>query len=188
MSETVSVHVNRDGLHHIDVAQSFETDGSFTIALKNHGAPIHAHLHLDDDLSEVASLGATNHYVKAKDIRHVPVTVHDAPAHGKLKIVTGYGAETTYVDTNILEPEERSSSIPVDEALSKPQGGRPTEPRQGSKSTQSDTLKNLPLVLLGLFALVLVVGAGFLVDNGVALFGGLVVMIGLGVATYFLTR
>ncbi|SIQ98298.1 hypothetical protein SAMN05421858_1022 [Haladaptatus litoreus] len=184
MSETLPIHVNRDGLHHIDVAQSFEADDSFTIALKNHGAPIHAHLHLDDNLSEVASLSATNHYVKADDTRHVTVTVRDAPASGKLKIVTGYGAETAYVDVEIHERDEQKDSIPVDESLSKPQRTRSPEPKPSS----SALMKNLPLVLLGLFALVLAFGAGLVVDGGVALFGALVVLVGLGVAAYFLLQ
>lgn len=184
MPGTLSIHINRDGLHHIDVAQSFETNDSFTVALKNHGAPIHAHLHLDDDLSEVASLAATNHYVEAEDTCHVAVTVRDAPAQGKLKVVTGYGAESSYVDVKIHEPDEQRDSIPVDETLSTPRRrGRPPEP----DLTQSNAMENLPLVLLGLFALLLVVGAGFVADAGVALFGALVVMVGLGAAAYFLT-
>ncbi|GAA0251396.1 hypothetical protein ACFFQF_02470 [Haladaptatus pallidirubidus] len=184
MSETLSIHVNRDGLHHIDVAQSFETDDSFTIALKNHGAPIHAHLHLDDDLSEAASLGATNHYVKADDTRHVTVTVRDAPASGKLKIVTGYGAETAYVDVEIHELDEQQDSIPVDESLSKPQRRHSAR----TESASSNVVKNLPLILLGLFAVVLAFGAGLVVDGGVALFGALVVLAGLGAAAYFLLQ
>ncbi len=183
MSGTLSVHINRDRLHHIDVAQSFETDDSFTIALENHGAPIHAHLHLDDELSEVASLGATNHYVEDGDIRNVTVTVRDGPASGRLKVVTGYGAETAYVDLSITESDEQSGSIPVDESLSKPQ-------RRSSKPNLNEPtlLKNLPLVALGVVALFFVAGAGFVFDGIVALFGAFVVLVGLITAAYFLTR
>lgn len=183
MSRTLITHINRDGLHHIDVTQSFETDDSFSVSLVNHGAPIHVHLHLDDALSDVASLSATNHFIEAESTEEVPVMVRDGPAQGKLKVVTGYGAESAYVDVDIAEPNANEGSIPVDETLSKPRR-RPTQPRRQS----SELGRNLPFVILGAVALVLVLGVGFLVDWGVAVFGAVAVLVGIGVATFFLTR
>ncbi|WP_227376424.1 DUF7524 family protein [Haladaptatus halobius] len=183
MPRTLPIHINRDGLHDIEVAQSFEADDSFTVALENHGAPVHAYVHLDDDLSRVASLEATNHYVEDGSTRNVTVTVHDAPASGKLKIATGYGAETAYVDVDVTEPDERSDSVQVDESLSKPKR-RPADP----EPEPSELTKNLPLLVLGGLALVLVIGVGAIVDGVVAVFGALVVLVGLGAAAYFLTR
>jgi hypothetical protein len=181
--ETLLTHINRDGLHHIDVAPSFEIDDSFTVSLVNHGAPIHVHLHLDDDLSDVTSLPTTNHYIEADSTEEVPITVHDGPASGKLKVVTGYGAETTYVDIDITEINPEEDSIPVDESLSKPK----QRPVKGTDEP-SELARNLPLFVLGALALVLVLGVGFLVDWVVALFGAITVLVGIGVAGYFLTR
>ncbi|WP_227354786.1 DUF7524 family protein [Haladaptatus salinisoli] len=183
MPGTLPIHINRDGLHDIEVAQSFEADDSFTVALENHGAPVHAYVHLDDDLSRGASLAATNHYVEGGTTRYVTVTVHDAPASGKLKVATGYGAETAYVDVDITEPDERGDSVRVDESLSKPKR-RPAD----SDTEPSELTKNLPLLVLGVLALFLVIGVGAVVDGVVAVFGALVVLAGLGAAAYFLTR
>ncbi|WP_458189254.1 DUF7524 family protein [Haladaptatus sp. NG-WS-4] len=183
MPGTLPIHINREGLHDIDVATSFETDDSFTIALENHGAPVHTYVHLDDELSEVASLEATNHYVEAGTTEHVTVTVHGGPARGKLKVATGYGAESTYVDVSIAEPDDEEDSIPVDEKLSKPQR-RNVDPEPDS----SELLKNAPLLVLAAFALILVIAVGAIVDGVVAVFGALVILAGLGVAAFFLTQ
>ncbi len=183
MSATLPIHINSDGLHDIDVEKSFDADESFDVSLENHGAPIHVHLHLDDDLSEAASLSATNHYIEEGETELVPVTVHDGPGGGKLKVVTGYGAETSYVDIDIAEFDPDADEILVDETLSKPQ------PRSPQSTTEASELtRNLPLVALVVLALVLVLGVGILVDWGVALFGAVSVLIGIGVATYFLTQ
>ncbi len=183
MSGTLSIHINRDGLHHIDVAQSFETDDSFDVVLENHGAPIHVHLHLDDELSEVASLSATNHYIEEDETEVVPISVRNGPGRGKLKIVTSYGAETSYVDVDIEEFDPDADEILVDEALSKP---KPQSPQQSTEA--SELTRNLPLIVLIVLAVVLVLGVGILVDWVVALFGAVSVLIGIGVATYFLTQ
>jgi type IV secretory pathway TrbD component len=181
--ESLSTHFNRGGLHDIDVAPSLETDDSFVVSLVNHGAPIHVHLHLDDDLSDAASLAATNHYIEADSTEVVRVRVHDGPASGKLKVVTGYGAESAYVDVDIAEKNPETDSIPIDESLSKPKR-RPVTRTDES----SELARNLPLFVLGALALVLVLGVGFLVDWFVALFGALMVFVGLGAARYFLAR
>ncbi|WP_458206390.1 DUF7524 family protein [Haladaptatus sp. NG-SE-30] len=183
MPGTLPIHINREGLHDIDVAPSFEADDSFTISLENHGAPVHAYVHLDDELSQVATLEATNHYVEAETTRHVNVSVHDWPSHGKLKVATGYGAETAYIDVDIVEPDGQNGTVLVDESLSKPQR-RPSE----TESEPSELIRNLPLLVLGAFALILVIGVGAIVDGVVAVFGALVILAGLGVAAYFLTR
>ncbi len=183
MSGTLPIHINRDGIHHIDVAKSFAVDDSFDVSLENHGAPIHVHLHLDDDLSEVASLSATNHYIEDGETELIPISVHHGPARGKMKVVTGYGAETSYVDIDIAEFDPSADEIPVDETLSKPKQRSPQPTTDTSELT-----RNLPLVALGVLALVLVLGVGVLVDWGVALVGAVVVLVGIGAAAYFLTQ
>ena len=45
--DTLAVHVNRGGLHELEVPDVFETTGTFDLRLINHGQSVHVHLHLD---------------------------------------------------------------------------------------------------------------------------------------------
>jgi hypothetical protein len=110
--DTLPVRLNRESLHSLDVPNGIETDGSFDVLLANHGEAVHVHLHLDDSLSRMATIDANNHYVQAESERPVRVTVdHPAEGHGKLKVVTGYGATTRYVDVDLTEPDESEGSV-----------------------------------------------------------------------------
>ena len=184
MPETLPIDLNRGGLHDVDAPTSFETDGSFAVALENHGAPVHVHLWLDDELGATAAFEASNHYVEEGSTRSVGVELRgDPPASGRLKVVTGYGAESAYVDVNVTESEERSDTIPVDEDLTTPR--RPTtEPDDDPGEFQ----RNLPLVALGVAAMGIALTAGLLVNGLAALFGTLVVLAGVGIAAYFLLQ
>jgi hypothetical protein len=119
---TLSVDLNRGALHEVAVGDSFETARDFLVDLQNHGEAVHVHLHLDDDLSRVARLDATNHYVEGEKRRRVPVSVAsvDEPVTGKLKVVTGYGAESAYVDVTVRPERQRKDPVDVDERLAKP--------------------------------------------------------------------
>jgi hypothetical protein len=160
--DTLPVHLNRDTLHSLEVPAGIETDGSFDVVLENHGEAIHVHVHLDDALSEVARLDANNHYVKADGERAVRVHVAEPrELHGKVKIVTSYGAETRYVDIDLHEPVVENDTVTVDESLTKPQ---PREPEsQDSASTFASWVS--PLVVLGILAMALAVGVAALVPS-----------------------
>ncbi|WP_336339593.1 DUF7524 family protein [Haloarcula brevis] len=122
MPDSLPVHLNRTDIHSLEVPTEFDATGSFDVQLHNHGEALHVHLHLDDALSSVASLDATNHHVRAETDRLVRVTVHgDGPVRGKLKVVTAYGAQTRYVDVHIPEGGTDNDPVIVDEELSKPQ-------------------------------------------------------------------
>jgi hypothetical protein len=182
VSGILPITVNRDGLHDIAVAQSFEADGSFSVTLENDGAPVHVHLRLDDDLSTAATLQANNHYVEAGATRAVEVDVSgDRPVSGRLKVVTGYGAETAYVKISLVEPDDERDAIPVDEDL-----GKPTRPTPTTAEGSSGRAVDLPILVLGAVALALAGSATLLVDGPAAAFGTLVVLGGVGAAAYFL--
>jgi hypothetical protein len=119
---TLSVDLNEGGIHEVAVADSFETARNFAVELDNHGEAVHVHLHLDDDLSTVAHLDATNHYVEGHQRKRVPIDVRtlDEPVTGKLKVVTGYGAESSYVDVTVRPERPSKDPVEVDETLSKP--------------------------------------------------------------------
>ncbi|WP_253737959.1 DUF7524 family protein [Halohasta salina] len=126
----LSVDLNRGGLHEIAAPSDFETDGPFEIRLRNHGEAVHVHCNLDDDLSAVASLAETNHYVEPYSRRSVPVDTRriDTPVTGRLKIVTAYGAESAYTTVTVSPPGTVTESVTVDESLAKPQREAPEPP------------------------------------------------------------
>ncbi|WP_135364324.1 DUF7524 family protein [Halosimplex halophilum] len=182
--DTLPVHVNRDSLHALEVPDAFETDGSFDIGVVNHGGSVHVHLHLDDDLSEIATVEASNHFVDGESQRAVHVSVEGAgEATGTLKIASAYGAETRYVTVRITEPEEEESTVEVDESLSEPQ---PREPDDGGDGGSATVAASPQLVVVGLGVAALAVAAALVVfvDDVVVLAGAVVVLVGVLVAGY----
>ncbi|EMA63110.1 DUF7524 family protein [Halorubrum lipolyticum] len=133
---TLSVELNGDAVHSIRAPDRFEATGPFAVALENEGRSTHVHLHFDDDLDRVASVAETNHFVDDESTRHVHVAVDDVtePVRGKLKIVTGYGSNTRYVNVRIDPPEETvPEEVAVDEAFTKP----PERPPEVSPSQRA---------------------------------------------------
>jgi len=170
--DTLVVDLNADGPHAIDVAaSSFRAEGSFEIVLDNHGSALHVYLQLDDDLADAVRLSAANHYVEQDSIRRVAVDVDEsmAPLRGRLKIVTGYGAETEFVTVAVEEVDESANRVDVDESLGQPRP-RPVVDEEEPILDPSD------LPALGLVALAVVV-AGF---AAVSVGGGLAVLALLG--------
>ncbi|MFC7138876.1 hypothetical protein ACFQMA_03370 [Halosimplex aquaticum] len=183
--EPLPVHVNREQLHAVEVPDRFETDGSFDIAVINHGQSVHVHLHLDDGLSEIATIEASNHFVDGESQRAVRVTVDgEGEATGTLKIAAAYGAETRYVTVRITEPEETQQTVEVDESLSKPQ---PREPESGGEGSGLASVVERPefvVLVLGVVALAAATGVALLVDDVVVVGGALAVLVGVLVAVY----
>jgi hypothetical protein len=170
VTDRLVAHINRTAIHSLEVPESFDTEGSFVVELRNEGEATHVHLHLDDVLSEVASLDAGNHYVAGDSSREVRVQVSPGgePIRGKLKVVTAYGAETRYVDVTV-EPT-RKGSVAVDPGLSKPSRGadgemggqRAASGKGGGLDIGVDlqaVISVLPAVVFGLVAVILAVGA-----------------------------
>jgi hypothetical protein len=181
------VHVNRDELHAVDVQPSFDAHEAFDVRLVNHGESLHLHLHLDDGLSRVARIDASNHYVEGDSERVVRVEVDDSalgsePIRGKLKIASAYGAETRWVDVTLTEPEEADESVRVDESLSRPKPAEPTD--------EPSTLARpeVPVLALGAVALLAALVAAIVLEDTLVLVGSLIVLAGVLVALFFLTR
>ncbi|WP_136687063.1 DUF7524 family protein [Halorhabdus amylolytica] len=182
MPSPLPVHVNREELHDLAVPESYETVGSFEIRLINHGEPSHVHLHLDDSLSSVAAIEATNHYVDGESQRRVSVNVREgASIRGKLKVAVGYGATTRYVDVDISKPIETTQSVEVDESLSQPQ---PKEPEESGGPLEKSPA--LPVLSLAALALLLAVSAALLFRQFVVALGASVVFLGVAIALYAL--
>jgi hypothetical protein len=190
VTESLPVRLNHDRLHDIQTAASFEATDSFSIALQNGDAPVHVHLHLDDALSAVASIPANNHFLDAESARQVDVEVEDGarPVEGRLKIVTGHGAETDYVTVSIVEPEEREDSVAVDVALADPPERDEDESDGGFEGARASLTENAPVAALGLFALAVAAGSATLSDSLTVLFGALAVLGSVVAAGYLLIR
>ena len=170
MPDELPVHISREKLHAVEVPAGFETDGSFDVRLVNHGNSLHVHLHLDDRLSRVARMDATNHYVEGDSERVVRVEVaadRGEDVVGKLKVVSAYGAQTRWIDVDVLTPEEDDGEVRVDESLGTP--SPEPDPEVGRAG-----LGDRPELLVAAFGLLAVVIAGV----SVAVSGSLMVMVG----------
>lgn len=189
MTDTLPVHVNRDQLHGLEVPNEVEVRGSFDVVLQNHGESVHVHLHLDDDLSDIATLSANNHHVASDSTRRITVDVSGSgPVRGKLKVATAYGATTRYVDVILTEPEPEPRDVAVDESLSKPQP-RSTPTRTRDRTVNAFDLSIRPeiaVLVLGAVALAVAIAATLLFENTVVLLGSFVVLAGVLVAIYLL--
>lgn len=179
MPTELRVHINRDGLHSLEVPTSFAARGSFDVRLINHGESVHVHLHLEELLAEAGAIDATNHYVKGDSERVVPVAVADgARGLGKLKVATSYGAQTRYIDVEVDEPEEPERSVAVDESLASP---KPEPEPEGG------VVENARVAVLGLAAaaaLVIAAGAVVLIEEPTVLVAALIVLAAVVGATY----
>lgn len=186
MPDQLPVHVNREELHALEVPATFEAHDSFDVALVNHGESLHVHVHLDDTLSRVAKIDASNHYVESDTTRPIRVEVDEAAlaqfgeVHGKIKVASAYGAQTRWIDVDLSEREEADESVQVDESLAQPQ---PT-----AQETQTPLLQRpeLPVLALGGVALVVALLAAVMINNTFVLVGALAVLAGVLVALYFL--
>lgn len=179
---SLPIDLNRARLHDVAVPASFEVQGHFEVELRNHGEAVHVHLHLDDELSRIAALDDVNHYVAAGDALSVPVAVRriDEGVTGRLKVVTGYGAETAHVALTIQPGAPRKSRVEVDESLAKPPK-RERPQSDGFAVNLPVSLSTLGLVLLAFVVLVVV---GLVVDPGALYLAAGIVIGGAVVALY----
>jgi hypothetical protein len=186
VTDTLGVAVNKNGLHTLEVEDSFETDGPFVVELRNHGEATHVHLNLDDRLSEVARVGATNHYVEGGERRRVEIEVREREewpndlVRGKLKVVAAHGQETHYVEVT-LDRTVRRQPVEVDPELSRP---------ADEGSSVSPELRAVPVAVLGVVALLLAVGALTAADGIDFVLGAFAVVAAAlsAVASYYLLR
>ncbi|MFB6155624.1 MAG: hypothetical protein ABEJ22_06985 [Haloferacaceae archaeon] len=204
MPGSLTVELNRDRLHDVDVVGSFATSGPFTVDLNNNGGAVHVHLHLDDDLSRVASLAAGNHYVEPNATRPVEVSVAqvDEPVSGKLKVVTGHGTETEYVTVTVEPPPEGAAAGTSDEGGGNRQSSTAPEKATGTGSalggkTQSgaeapvtETVRDLlapasmPVLALAVAAVLVAIGTATVVSSLPVLLGVTIVFAGVVVALW----
>jgi hypothetical protein len=177
--DSLTVHLNRKGPQSIAAPQAFEATGEFSVYLRNHGTPLHAHVSLDDTLAKVARVVTPNRYVEEGATRRVRIEVEggNRPIEGRLQVVTGYGAETAYVSVTLRDPETIEPDVAVDEEL-----GRPTAAPDRSGADPERLMLGGFLVV----ALLLAVITALLVEELLVTIGVLVVLAGVVVAGYLL--
>jgi hypothetical protein len=187
VTNPLAVGVNHEGLHTLTVPSEFKTAGPFVVELRNHGEAAHVHLNLDDHLSRIARLEATNHYLESDERRLIDVETRSASAwpadtvRGKLKVVVGHGQETRYVDVT-LDRSAAENEVRVDPDLATP----PSEDDDGTPPL----VQLLPVVVLGSVAVLLAVGAPFAGGSFALVLGGLAFVSAVlcAVAAYVLFR
>jgi hypothetical protein len=184
--DELPVHVSRKALHQLEVPPTFEAGHSFDVMLVNHGESLHVHLHLDDSLSEFASMDASNHYVEGDSHRAVRIAVDtdrlpDDGVFGRLKVASAYGSETRWIDVELEPPETERQTVEVDEELAKPQ-----PKRDGSATDGPVASPELSVLALGGVALVVAILAAVFVGDTLVLLGSLAVLGGVLVALYLL--
>ena len=199
MTDSLDVAVNQQGLHTLEVDDRFEADGSFLVELTNHGEATHVHLHLGDDLSEIARLEASNHYVESGRSRRVRVRAlrpDEWPAdtvRGKLKVVVAHGNTRRFVDV-VFDRTTDDDPVEIDPELAAGSGsssGSGSGSGYGSKSRSTagagtSTLRLIPVAALGLVAVLLAVGALIGTEVDLALGGFAVVAAALCAASAYL--
>ena len=180
MPDTLPVHLNQRDLHSLEVPDAFETNDSFVLAVRNHGEASRVHVHLDDGLSEIAAVKATNHYVRANETAEIPVAVHGAgPVRGKIKVVSGYGAVTRWINVHITKSDD-DTGVEVGEDLGKPQPER-HESGPAERPTLADR-PALPVLAFAAVALAVALGAAVLVENLLVTVGAVAVVVAVFVA------
>jgi hypothetical protein len=186
---SLPVELNIDRLHDIDVPPTFVATGSFTIDLENQAEAVHVHLHLDDTLSQVARLSTNNHFVEAGSTRPVTVDVRrvDEAVTGKLKVVTGHGNETEYVEVTVEPAVKQKEPVKVDESLSRPKQPDP-EPTLRARTQEVIEETTTPVVVLAGIAILLALGVGVVANSAVVLLTAGVVVLGVVAALAFLLR
>jgi len=186
VTEELPVHISRTELHSLDVPASIEAHGPFDVVFVNHAEAAHVHVHLDDALSEVATIEASNHYVNGESRRAVRVHVDEAalpaePILGKLKIASGYGARTRWVDVELSSPPEEESAVEIDESLT-----RPPAPESEDSGSSLLVRPELLVLALGVVALAVALVAALVLEQTAVLVGALAVLGGVFVALFLL--
>lgn len=193
--QTLPVEVNGDGVHSLDAPDRITIDGSFEVALDNLGQAAHVHLNVDDDLSRVAGVATTNHYLEAGSRRVIHVDVDpdrpDEPVRGKLKLVVGHGSGSTYVTVVVEPPPEREETVVVDESLADPpeRDPEPTATERAARTVDSALEGGvLPAVAIAAIAAIVAVAVGVTVRTPAVIVGVVLVLVAVVVAIALLLR
>lgn len=144
VSPTLPVELNNGSVHAIDAPRSFTAEGPFHVEFDNLGGAVHVHLHFDDDLSRISRVDEVNHYIEADATKRVPIGVvpNQRPVTGRLKVVTGYGAEVAYVELTVRPKTtqgSQSTMSPADRGQGHQNKSQSTDGQGEPQSRASDS-------------------------------------------------
>lgn len=196
MQDSLTVDVNPEGMHTLRVPEEFGTQGAFNVLLRNHGESTHVYLNLDADLSEAASLDATNYYIEQGETLSITLPVSSGIAvSGEMTVATAYGSEKRFIPVSIEPTAPDHSSVNIDSTLttsSRPRrtngsGPSPSPSPPGAQPTidEQTIRRTLPAVVFGAIAValalsaVLVAGGLRIVLGLLAIFAGTIVIVQL---------
>lgn len=164
MQGNLTVDVNPEGMHTLTVPEEYGAEGAFDIVLRNHGESTHVYLNLDEKLSEVAKLDATNYYVEQGETIAITIPVSSGVAvSGELTVATAYGSEKRFVPVSVEPTTPEHQSVNIDSSLASTQrrtnGGGPTpavDPTHAQPTIDEHTVRRtLPALVFGAVAITL---------------------------------
>lgn len=189
MSERLRVNLGREGPKSVELTEdTIEVTGDFIIEVHNHGHPQHVHVAPERDLGRFVRVEAPNHFVENDELRPVHIEVDEERPEkfdGQLRVVTGYGTETTYVNVRLREDEPSRPRVAVDESLGKPpaeeSGPEPLTEQLFGPGT-------VPLIALAIMAILIAAGAIMIATDVAVVLGVIAVLVGVGIAILLLLR
>ncbi len=177
MPDPLEIRVNSPRPNVLEPPESFVADREFSIEIVNEGKPVHVHLNLDNDLVEIIEMETGNHFVPREDTYRIPVTLLEGrrPVRGKLKVSTGYGSESEFIEIRVVEPSD-DDRVTVDETLAEPQ----REPRE--PAVPAGVLSEVGMIALVTIAVIALLVAAVIVGSVTSpIWGALAVVLTLSV-------
>lgn len=189
MSDRLRVNLGREGPKSVELTEdSIEVTDDFIIEVHNHGHPQHVHVAPERDLGRFVRVEAPNHFIENDELRAIRIEVDDnrpEKFNGQLRVVTGYGSETTYVDVYLREESPKQPSVAVDKSLGKPPAD---EPGPEPLTEQLFGPGTIPLIALAIMAILIAAGAIMIASDVAVVLGVIAVLVGVGIAIILLLR
>ncbi len=189
MSRGLQVHLGRNGPKSVELeVEAIEVTGDFPVVVENHGPPQHIHIGPEDDLGRFVHVEEPNHFIKTDERRLVQVLVTDERPetfNGSLRVVTGYGADTTRVPVTLTHEDPDEAAVAVDESLGQPEDH---EPASRPWSEQVASPESIPIIALATMAILIAAGATMIATEVAIVLGVLAVLVGVGIAIVLVLR
>lgn len=187
MSSRLKLHLGRHGPKSIDPEPSaIEVSDDFAIELHNHGHPLHVHIAPQADLGRFLTLEATNLFIEGGDMRTIGANLAERRPRsfdGKLRVATGFGVETAFVDVRLREEQPVEREVVVDASLAQPKPAQPATPLIDRIGVDA-----VPIFALASMALLIAIGATMIAVDVAVILGVIAVLLGVTIAVFMMLR
>lgn len=188
MPGRLRIYLGREAPKSVELADdSIEVTDDFVIEIENHGHPQHIHIAPADELGRFVMIEEANHFIETGDALAIHASVMDdrpPKFDGRLRIVTGYGTDETFVEINLRQPGDIEREVAVDENLAKPQSDTSEAPLM-ERLISPDAI---PILALAAMAVLIAVGATLIATDAAVVLGVIAVLVGVGIAIVLLLR